>query len=181
MSAAGTKVRSPRQPQLFRRSRSRAQLFRRSSCSVDTPTHPTTPHPTPSSKLVLSGNSKFLAMLFSSLGAGGVATVGGLAATGNLYNALKLLLEGAEAGGGGERVTRRLTQRVDTTADQILAKLSAAQQVRRGRPAAPPRSSFAQRTLPYSPPPPPPAAAAITPPPPNPTQPNPTQPNARPP
>jgi len=79
-------------------------------------------------KLVLSGNSKFLAMLFSSLGAGGVATVGGLAATGNLYNALKLLLEGAEAGGGGERVTRRLTQRVDTTADQILAKLSAAQQ-----------------------------------------------------
>mmetsp|Transcript_17450 Transcript_17450/g.31845 ORF Transcript_17450/g.31845 Transcript_17450/m.31845 type:complete len:360 (-) Transcript_17450:106-1185(-) len=75
-------------------------------------------------KLVLTGNSKLLTMLFSSLGAGGVITVGGLAATGNLYNALKLLLEGAENGSSGERVTRRLTQHADTTADQILAKLS---------------------------------------------------------
>lgn len=112
---------------------------------------------------MLSGNSKFLAMLFSSLGAGGVATIGGLAATGNLYNALKILLEGAEGGGGGERVSRRLTQHVDTTADQILAKLSATQQVRarNGRPTAelrpnPTRPNEPPRRDRDRPPPPPP-------------------------
>lgn len=73
-------------------------------------------------KLVLTGNSKFLALLFSSLGAGTVASIGGLAATGNLYNALRMLLEGVE-GANSPNVTRRLTQHVDNTADQILAKL----------------------------------------------------------
>jgi len=81
---------------------------------------------TAGTKLVLTGNFKFLAMLFSSVGAGSVVTIGGLAATGNLYNVLRAVLEGAE-GGRAENVTRRLTSRTDTTADQILAKLNAQQ------------------------------------------------------
>ena len=76
-------------------------------------------------QVVLAGNTKFLAMLFSSVGIGGVAAVGILGATGNLFNTLRTILDGVDSKGG--QVASKVKSEDNLTA-ALLAKLSQQQQ-----------------------------------------------------